>query len=369
MDHCHYDVMGLDLNSTPEDVKRAYKKLAMKMHPDKNIGNEARAEHEFKELSAAYEVLSDPNARAHYNAIYKDTFAEVYESEDSYSSSDEDYQSPQQTPSPPTHSTFQETSDYEGYFFCQQDDQTDEEQKSSGEYFENDGDFDEDFMAFCRGNNFGYVRVNTSTPYDIHAMYCEFCKAGRFCIHRVQAEYPHEFVSPPCPTNYTRGDDVHISVEFTLEDFFHGGTKNVKVYAGDLEATGGMQMWYKMMAMKVEPGTKGIVQERFQNAIKTTKGVTSDVVITAELQEHDCFLLEGNDLIYDMPHSEWSNCEDYYTTIDTIDGELLTVDTPSPGNLFDRSVVQGAGMPISVGSSERGDLIVRFCDISDYISD
>jgi len=62
----YYEVLGVDRNATDEDIKRAYRKLAKKYHPDLNPGD-AEAEAKFKEINEAYKVLSDPQARAQYD--------------------------------------------------------------------------------------------------------------------------------------------------------------------------------------------------------------------------------------------------------------------------------------------------------------
>jgi molecular chaperone DnaJ len=62
----YYDVLGVSKTATDEDVKKAYRKLAIKYHPDKNSGDKT-AEEKFKELGEAYEALSDPQKRAAYD--------------------------------------------------------------------------------------------------------------------------------------------------------------------------------------------------------------------------------------------------------------------------------------------------------------
>ncbi len=64
----YYDVLGIAKNASDEDIKKAYRKLAMKFHPDRNQGENAKgAEEQFKEAKEAYEMLSDPQKRTAYD--------------------------------------------------------------------------------------------------------------------------------------------------------------------------------------------------------------------------------------------------------------------------------------------------------------
>ena len=64
----YYQSLGVSKSASPEDIKRAYRKLAVRFHPDKNPGN-ARAEERFKKIGEAYEVLKDPEKRAAYDRV------------------------------------------------------------------------------------------------------------------------------------------------------------------------------------------------------------------------------------------------------------------------------------------------------------
>ncbi|XP_034717400.1 dnaJ homolog subfamily B member 6b isoform X2 [Etheostoma cragini] len=68
----YYQTLGVQKNATQEDIKKAYRKLALRWHPDKNPDNKEEAEKRFKELSEAYEVLSDENKRSTYDRYGKD---------------------------------------------------------------------------------------------------------------------------------------------------------------------------------------------------------------------------------------------------------------------------------------------------------
>jgi molecular chaperone DnaJ len=62
----YYSVLGVDRGSSDDDIKKAYRKLAMRYHPDRNGGSK-EAEERFKEITEAYDVLRDPNKRAAYD--------------------------------------------------------------------------------------------------------------------------------------------------------------------------------------------------------------------------------------------------------------------------------------------------------------
>lgn len=64
----YYQVLGVSRTASEEDIKRAYRKLAMQYHPDRNPGDK-KAEDKFKEINEAYQVLSDPQKRERYNQL------------------------------------------------------------------------------------------------------------------------------------------------------------------------------------------------------------------------------------------------------------------------------------------------------------
>ncbi len=70
----YYDVLGVERNASKDDIKRAYRKLALKYHPDQNQGD-PEAEKKFKEAAEAYDVLGDPEKRAQYDRFGHAAFA------------------------------------------------------------------------------------------------------------------------------------------------------------------------------------------------------------------------------------------------------------------------------------------------------
>uniref|UniRef100_A0A663EN08 DnaJ heat shock protein family (Hsp40) member B8 n=1 Tax=Aquila chrysaetos chrysaetos TaxID=223781 RepID=A0A663EN08_AQUCH len=69
----YYKVLGLQKSASQDDVKKSYRKLALKWHPDKNPSNKVEAEKQFKAVAEAYEVLSDPQKRLLYDRSVKES--------------------------------------------------------------------------------------------------------------------------------------------------------------------------------------------------------------------------------------------------------------------------------------------------------
>src|SRR5688572_16995158 len=64
----YYKILGVERNAGEDDIRKAYRKLAMQFHPDRNPGDK-QAEERFKEINEAYQVLNDPQKRAHYDRL------------------------------------------------------------------------------------------------------------------------------------------------------------------------------------------------------------------------------------------------------------------------------------------------------------
>jgi len=77
----YYKLLGVTKNADTDEIKKAYRKLALKYHPDKNAGDKD-AEAKFKEISEAYAVLSDPEKRQQYDTFGANGFRQRYSQED-----------------------------------------------------------------------------------------------------------------------------------------------------------------------------------------------------------------------------------------------------------------------------------------------
>ncbi len=77
----YYELLGVKKESSPSEIKKAYRKLALKYHPDKNKG-EKKSETKFKEINEAYAVLSDPEKKKQYDLYGSTDFHQRYSQED-----------------------------------------------------------------------------------------------------------------------------------------------------------------------------------------------------------------------------------------------------------------------------------------------
>lgn len=66
MTYEYYSLLEIERTATAEDIKRAYKKKAMELHPDRHSGDKSK-EAQFKKINEAYAVLSDPEKKSHYD--------------------------------------------------------------------------------------------------------------------------------------------------------------------------------------------------------------------------------------------------------------------------------------------------------------
>jgi len=69
----YYYILGIARNASQDEIKKAYRKVEMKYHPDRNPGDKA-AEEKFKEAAEAYEILSDPDKRSQYDRFGHQAF-------------------------------------------------------------------------------------------------------------------------------------------------------------------------------------------------------------------------------------------------------------------------------------------------------
>ncbi len=83
----YYKILGLNKSSSIDEIKKTYRKLALKYHPDRNPGNK-EAEERFKKISEAYAVLSDPEKKKQYDTFGSQAFSQKFSQEDIFNNFD-----------------------------------------------------------------------------------------------------------------------------------------------------------------------------------------------------------------------------------------------------------------------------------------
>lgn len=78
----YYKTLGIEKSASADDIKKAYRKLALKYHPDRNPTDKKGAEEKFKKISEAYAVLSDPEKRQQYDNYGSEAFSQKFTQED-----------------------------------------------------------------------------------------------------------------------------------------------------------------------------------------------------------------------------------------------------------------------------------------------
>ncbi|KAG5636398.1 hypothetical protein H0H81_008172 [Sphagnurus paluster] len=358
----YYKLLGIDKSATDDEIKKAYKKMALKWHPDRNGGSE-EANKKFKEVSEAFEVLSDSNKRAVY-----DQFGE------------EGLKGGGGGPPPGQGfpggfsgfsgfpggggNTFSFTSAGPGGFggssgFAPTDPQKIFEQIFGG-----------GMGGFSMGGMGGMPRTHRN-PFDMdtdddpHSFSFSgmpgSMPSSRPSAHRSSSARRASPPNPQAPTEITR------PLKISLADLFSGTVKHIKV--GRRLRDGRTED--KVLEIHVHPGWKSGTKIRFPRAgNETPSGDAQDLVFVVEEKPHDVFAREGNDLIARVPiplvealAGPPPGTSRATKTLEMLDGRKLQVPVPlgvvRPGQ---ETTVSGEGMPVRKDGlvQKKGDLIVKW---------
>ncbi|OBZ72501.1 DnaJ subfamily B member 4 [Grifola frondosa] len=336
----YYTLLGVDKNANDDEIKKAYKKMALKWHPDRNSGSE-EASKKFKEISEAFEVLSDKQKRTIY-----DQFGE---------------EGLKGGGVPPPGAGGPGGGGFSGYGGFPGGAQTFTFTSGPGGSFGTGGrggfsptDPNKIFEQFFGGFGGGGLRGMSGmfSPDQDDDM-----SGGFFSGHGTPGRMPGGMPGgiprqtrtprrPASPAPAAGPSEITRPLKVSLEDLYSGCVKHLKV--GRRLLNGGTED--KVLEIQIHPGWKS---------------GTKDLVFVVEEKPHGWFVREGNDLVCHVPLL----LVDALTgaggkrTVDALDGRKLQVPVPSgivkPGQ---QTTVSGEGMPIrKEGSVKRkGDLIVKW---------
>ncbi len=325
----YYAILGVSRTATQEEIKKAYRRLALKYHPDKNPGD-AEAEERFKEVNEAYHVLGDPSKRAQY---------------DRFGTLDEGMH---QGGSP--FSDFGFSSPFSDMF-----------EEVFQEFFGGGRRSEADRYAPKRGENL-YYSVEISIEESVKGAAvkaplerkdtCPECRG-------LGAVNPHDMVS--CPTcggtgriQQTRG---FFSVSQTCPHCLGQGIL-LKTPCKRCKGEGRVDS-KRTLTIKIPPGVEDGTRLRIQGEGNggLNGGPRGDLFVDIQVKGHPYLRRRGKDLVCDLPISYVEAILGTRLKIDLFDEEVELNVSPGtqPGETL---VVRGKGAP-SLNGGKKGDLIVN----------
>jgi len=240
----YYKILGVARDASADDIKRAYRRLARKYHPD--VSKETDAEVRFKEMREAYEVLKDPEKRTAY-----DKFGANWKA-------GQDFQPPPNWQ---------------------------REHPFGGEQFGDGG-----FSGTFSGGSFG------------GGEFSDFFEAlfGRGGTERGG----FSFRSGAGPQ---RGEDVNAVITIPVEDAYRGATRTITLEAPEVDASGRMTRRRRTLNVRipegVTPGKRIRLETQGGQAIEG--GKAGDLYLTVEFEPHPVFKVQGKDVRLELPVTPW----------------------------------------------------------------
>ncbi len=289
----YYAILGVGKDATEEEIKKAYRKLARKHHPDVNPGD-ATAESKFKDINEAQEVLLDAEKRKLY-----DRFGSQWEQYQRAGGQGQDFDWSQWQGQPGGQRTAYRTVNPEEF----------------EELFGSRGGFS-DFFENLFGDGMGGRQ-----------------HASGFDGFTQQQVRPH------------RGSDQEHTIEITLEEAFHGTTRGLEWENG------------RKIDAKIPRGVKTGSKVRLggQGGSGSSGGKSGDLYLNVKVRPHDQFQREGDDLKITLPVDLYTAVLGGKVPVSSLD-RTVTLTIPPETNNGKQFRLRGLGMPNLRKPDKRGDL-------------
>lgn len=283
----YYEVMGVPRGATQDEIKRAYRKLARKFHPD--VSKEKDAEERFKELQEAYEVLKDPEKRAAYDQLGADW------------RQGQEFRPPPDwgkgfefTPGRGAHSTGPGAGPRAG------------------------ADFSDFFSElFGKRSPFGGTQG--------------FQSAGRGGAGQGFA---------------SAGQDHVARVEIDLEDAYRGGTRTIELRTPEITPDGHVTSKPRTLRVSIPAGVVEGQQIRLagQGSAGIGGGPPGDLYLEVNFRPHPLFKVDGRDVIVQLPVAPWEAALGESVSVPTLGGPV-EMKLPAGARTGQRLRLRGRGLP------------------------
>jgi curved DNA-binding protein len=294
----YYALLGVNKNASADDIKKAYRRLARKYHPDLNPGDKT-AESKFKEITEANEVLSDPEKRSQY-----DRFGQYWKQ------SEQPRQNARPTPNQAPRSN---TGDFNGVDFGQYNNFDD---------FVNEllGRFNNSNNPNPAGTKTANARASASTGTD-------------------------NFTTSTSTSGSSMGGDREASISLSLTEAFKGVQKS-------------FNLGNEIVKVRIPGGAKAgsRIRVRGKGNLNTFNNQRGDLYLTVELQPHPFFVLDGEQLTCEVPITPDEAVLGAQIEIPTPDG-MVTVNVPAGVRSGQSLRLRGKGWANPRG--ERGDQLAK----------
>ncbi|KAF3000570.1 hypothetical protein G7054_g2766 [Neopestalotiopsis clavispora] len=356
-----YDQLGIKPEATQDEIKKAYRKAALKWHPDKNKDSPQAAE-KFKECSQAYEILSDPEKRKTYDQFGLEFLlrggAAPPPGENPFAGAGGAGGMPGGfggfdfggAGMPGGGGGGARTFHFStggggpgGFSFSNPNNIFAEFMRQSGGGGGGAGGFDDEDLAGIFGSMGGGPaggRPRMRTSYNGAGGDPFGGRGGRDATPEVTT------VERPLP--------------LTLEELFKGVTKKMKIKRKTFDDSGKRTVTDQVLEVPIKPGLKKGSKIKFKGVGDEEAGGQQDLHFIVEEKPHPLFVREGDDLVHTVELPLKDALTGWKRTVTTIDGKQITLDKAGPTAPGSHDSYPGQGMPISKKPGERGNFIIKY---------
>ena len=319
----YYNILKVNHNATDDDLKKAYKRLAMIWHPDKNpSARRDEAEAKFKRISEAYDVLSDPQKRQIYD---------LYGEEGLKSG---------KIPNSSSYEASSSSSRHPPHFYHQHRQQ---HPPNAASFRFNPRDA-EDIYAEIFGSEGGGGGGGGHRTFRDGSFRNGHFNAGN-------GGHGSELRKAPAVEN---------PLPCSLEDLCKGVKKKMRLSRNVYDASGKMRVVEEILPIEIKPGWKRGTKLTFPKKGNEEPGIIpADIIFVVEEKPHPVYKRDGNDLLVNQEITLLEALTGKTIDLTTLDGRTLMIPITDIVNPDHEIVVPNEGMPISKEPGKKGNLRLK----------